>query len=752
MSDTATIPALMHFPLAKSLAKQGWRIRRSVMKLMPGESAGPGERKLAWFEKDGSLWYCSTWEQIEGDYVTVTRVVTASDFTKDDMLAEDWTVLGIECDLGAIDCACAGNDALASVPGYPVEAATQTINTSFDLLKANARMGLVGCTPGNLDGSCSCQEPSTPDTPSTPETPSTPSTTSPTVGTLSGGGSGLRGGSGSISPGGGGGANLPARGSVGGSSGGGSGGSSSKKQKTKKPKTTNSNSVTVTGSSDRDECYDSLEGTNPDRDPVSWSGNFTLNAEGDDLWFYTITFKSQIVAQGTCQPGEETGFGPLTVDLPNPGASYPIQVTCHKPFDDDSETTGSTNCQIPDYCSDRRTRDSRRSRTRTRDRARDRSRARSRRAAARRRTDTRRRTTARRRPADRRRSDARRPRRPDDRRRTSDRRRSAPPSYGITVTADADRTACYEPEEITDGHVPTVTFTGDFQINSDVEDPGTWHYTVTADGDEIGSGNCNGNESIPLPSYELHDASPGSHVTISVTADRTDGEGTANGSALGNVADECATCTGDHEHLDPESNECVCDEGYERISGTCMELCVGDHRHRDEGTLECVCDDGYEEYEGECVPVCGAAEHRDEGTGECVCDDGYERVSGVCVPVCGEHETRDGEGVCQCDAGYERVGGVCVAECGEHQHRNGEGVCVCDDNYEDVDGDCLPICGIAEHRDPGTGECVCDDGYERVGGICVAVCGANEHRDESGACVCDDGHIRDPETGLCVPE
>ena len=736
MSDTATIPALMHFPLARRLAEQGWRIRRSIMRLMPGQS---GDEMLAWFEYDAGLWYVHTWE----GYELVKRVVTAADFTSADMLAEDWTVLGIECDLAQIECGCAGVGALERVPPYPVDEATEDLTPTFDMLTPNARMGLVGCSPGNLDGSCSCQEPAT--------GPATDSSSDPSIG-LGGGGASLAGGS----PGRGGGVPLPGvpLPGGGGSGGGGGGGSGSGSKKPKKPKKRpqNSNSVSVDGDCDRTECYDSLEGTSPGRDPVHWAGGFTLHAEGSDLWFYTVVFKGRTVDQGTVRPGDYEDIY-LTVELPNPGASYAIQVRCHKPFDDSASATGNASCDIPDYCGARP-----RARSRDRSPRRDARRRDARRRPARRerRRDARRRPARReepRRPSNRRvvrprRGDDRRPRRPDDRRRT---RRDGGPSYGITVNETAGRTACYTEAELTEtGTVPLLTFNGDFTINSDSGDPGTWHYTIKADGETIGGGDCGGNESVIIPDYDTASATPGQHITFSVTASRTDGLGSANGAALGNVPEMCESCPGDHEHLNPETNECECDEGYERVGEDCMEECAGSNRHRDPDTLECVCDDGYEEYEGNCVPVCGIAEHRNE-EGECVCDDGYERVGGVCVPVCGEHETRDGEGVCQCDEGYERYGGDCVPECGANQHRNVEGACVCDDGYEDVDGDCLPICGIAEHRDPGTGECVCDDGYERVGGICVAVCGSNEHRVESGACECDAGYHRDG-SGVCVPD
>lgn len=709
MSDSSKIPPLMNFPMAQRLALVGWRIRRSVWNAMPtiltnltniGNTASlqltPGQRKLAWLEYRAGLWYISTWQEVPsgatlGEWVKTTtpRVVEADDMTVGDMSAEDWTVYDPGCDLSNQgDCPCALHALISSVPGYPKPQDFTDDSTPFDLFKANVRMGVVGCTVEALDGPCDCGGSSSSSSGGSTEGSKTDDSS------LGGGGS-------SGGDGGGDGGNF-----IGSGGGNTNGGTNPPPRPRPQPPEVTGYSVDVSLDCSQSACYHLSDyglteaGAVALSPPPSFSGVFSLNgpADGGALWFYSISFRGAVIATGLCSVGVGVGFDCGPVPSAQPGQTFGCVVNCSKPHTPLS-ASGSTTSSVPGWCPPDRSRPPSGPREPTPRRPDERRPSRARNP---RRPDDRRsrgpveRRGTPRRPDDRRPGERRPEERRPDARRRDDRRpsRRGPPTYGITVNINGDRSDCYTSAEVEPGVVPLITFSGDFVISAP---EGTWSYTLTFRGSSLPGGTCLAGESVTIPAQMIADATPGEHMTVTVHANRVDGEGTADGAALGNVPAECVTC-GPNEHPD-ESGSCVCNTGY----------------HRD-GSGNCVAD-----------PSCGANEHVDPVSHECVCVDGYHR---------------DGSGSCITDP-----------TCGANMHLDAEShLCVCNDGFVTEGGDCVIVCTAPnEHRDGDS--CVCNEGYYRDGGgSCMqsVVCGPNEIPDGFGGCVCADGYYRDG-TGSCVP-
>ena len=813
-----TIPSLMHFPLARRYAQglvdgQFYRIRRSIMNAQPtlltnltstGDTSSitlyPGVKKLAWFEYHAGLWYVTTWQEIGSPVTTdaatglaifgqkvinVTRVVTAADFTIADMQAEDWTILDVGCDLKTGACACATAALLAKVPTYPVpEDQGDSPEAPFDLAQGNARIGIAGCDT-TLNGDCTCAGTST-------TTTNTGTVSDPNLGGGGGGGGALGSGAGGDSSGAGGGGGLGGGGRLLNNLSGGTvspggdigGGNTPPKRPVKQPKPTSSNSVDVTVNGPMD-CYDKTQYTALSNGKVTldppphFFGSFTLNAPNDgSLWFFKVKFRGNVISTGQVAGGSNIGFDLGEQSDAQPGDSWPVMVDVHLPGQNPDDKSGSATCSVPGWCdasrsrtpdgtggrrgiSERRGTPARRSTARradsrrTDDRRRDGSR---RRDDSRRRDASRRDTTRRADPPRRPPTDVRRPaRRPDPPRRPA---RRPPPSYGISVEIYSDHPACYQDSEVTDGMVPGVNFTGSFAINAP---DGNWSYSVVFDGNEIDSGTVAATASKNI-NWNVNDAAPNDHYTVTVHANRIDADGVADGGTLANVKDRCTSCANPHEHLNVTTNSCDCDDTWYRDGdGNCVQdPSCGSHEHADPQSHACVCDDGYHrDSSGNCVenPNCSQHAHYDEASDQCVCDDGYTRSdSGICTQICGSNQHADTDGHCVCDDGFhldESENCVANPTCsGANEVLDiGSLQCVCASGFErNSNGDCVAVCGSNMHRDSGSGNCVCNDGYHDVSGDCVPDLTCPEHAHIEGAsCTCDAGY-HDNGSGGCDPD
>ena len=323
-----------------------------------------------------------------------------------------------------------------------------------------------------------------------------------------------------------------------------------------------------------------------------------------------------------------------------------------------------------------------------------------------------------------------------------------------------DHPACYQESEITDGKVPGIAFAGSFTVDAP---EGNWSYSVVFDGNEIDSGTVAATASKNI-NWNVNDASPNDHYTVTVHANRIDADGVADGGTLANVKDRCTSCTNPHEHLNVTTNSCDCDDTYYRDGdGNCVQdPACGSHEHADPQSHECVCDDGYHrDSGGTCVedPNCSQHAHYDQASDQCVCDDGYTRSdSGICTQICGSNQHDDGSGHCVCDDGFhldESENCVANPTCsGANEVLDvGSMQCVCASGFErNGNGDCVAVCGSNMHRDSGSGNCVCDDGFHDESGSCVPNLTCPEHAHiEGGSCVCDSGY-HDNGSGGCDPD
>lgn len=374
----ATGPALMHFPLAESYAFYGRRIRRASYAQMPPEevtvSTPSPSKPVRWFRYLGGLWFVVSWRITDGNVETFERVVEESDFGRDDMLAWDWTTLGPECELGSGDCACSGNTALLAVQPFSEEAVIEESGVTFDLRHGNTHQGDFGCVlppadprsdggwncecsgGGGGDGSGNCPPGFTrvngmcvPD--GDPPGPECPDCNGGNRATDGGGGKDGGGGGGNGGDGGGGGGDGNGGGGGGGGAGGGGGGRGRPPRPPRPPAPTCSCSLELTRG--RDGCYSKSEYTATPGGLTlvenQWSGHLTLNAQDDgSLWFYRVTFRGQILANGTMVPGDNIGVdtGAFSAE---PGQSFGMSAAVHKPLS--NETCGdSFECVFPDWC------------------------------------------------------------------------------------------------------------------------------------------------------------------------------------------------------------------------------------------------------------------------------------------------------------------------------------------------------------------------------------------------------------------
>lgn len=375
MSATGqTAPALMHFPLAEAYAFYGRRIRRAGWSELPPDSitdATPQPTNpVRWFSYVGGLWFVTSWRIAGGKVEQFERVVEAADFTKQDMLAWDWTTLGPECDVTGGDCQCSGNAALYSVPPFREDSVSDSLSGgTFDLRYANTHMGDFGCELPPADprqmggGNCSCATATmTPSATGSDSETGTNATNGQTTGTQLGGG-GSTGGSGSGSAGGGGSGSGSGGGGSGGGDGngsgsgggGGGGGGGGRPWKPPKPLATSA-SCSLDMTRERDSCYSKTDYTaNPagTADVTNrWFGHLTLNDPNDDgrtLWFYKVVFQTKVLISGTMKPGDNVAVDTDVVTA-EPGQSFGMVATCHKPFGE--SCSDDYECVFPDWCSD----------------------------------------------------------------------------------------------------------------------------------------------------------------------------------------------------------------------------------------------------------------------------------------------------------------------------------------------------------------------------------------------------------------
>ncbi|XP_064106582.1 latent-transforming growth factor beta-binding protein 4-like isoform X2 [Macrobrachium nipponense] len=160
---------------------------------------------------------------------------------------------------------------------------------------------------------------------------------------------------------------------------------------------------------------------------------------------------------------------------------------------------------------------------------------------------------------------------------------------------------------------------------------------------------------------------------------------------------------------------------------------------------------------------CGPNSHCQStpGSYECVCDAGYEKVNGDCVDV---NECDSGNNACLSNEYCANVPGsytctnMCDSNpCGPNSHCQstpGSYECVCDAGYEKVNGDCFDMCdsnpcGPNSHcqSTPGSYECVCDAGYEKVNGDCFDV---NECDSGNNACLSSEHCANVPGSYTCT--
>ena len=307
-----TAPPLMHFALAWYYLDAGYYIRRWGWD-------GTDHDKAWLLMRNGIVYYI-------GDGVDRicqgTKGATRGDVMAEDLLARDWTTLGIGCD-GASDCPCGDAILNSLIPALYTEDET---DVTLDLDNPNSTLGLGACDlpPRNwLDAlpsdGCDCFTPLDPDTPQRDLLPASNDNGSARGGS---GGGDSGGGSTSLTSGSGGG-------------GGGGGGGAVPKKKTK---TTGGASLvmTLTRTSDTPVSCDE-HGVCPAAAPngvYSWFGSATFSAPGNTNAWSTIlrvnsVFGITAVSLGNVSDGGTKTFGPIAMPAGlAPGAGFTVSVTC----------------------------------------------------------------------------------------------------------------------------------------------------------------------------------------------------------------------------------------------------------------------------------------------------------------------------------------------------------------------------------------------------------------------------------------
>lgn len=372
---TGTAPPLMHFPLARRYLLAGYAMRRAAW------TGLAGQHELAWIRHYGGGLYL----YVNGEGA---RVVRNTDVTATDLRAWDWTMLPPTCDFDAVLCACQGNAALFSLPGYPESEADTPAET--DLLSApNLRMGISGCALPPADwrkratDQCDCAPPRVrdPDNPDGPQCP--PGTTlkfgvcvpdgdppppcppgstringvcvptgNPGDGT-GGPGGGNGGGSGSDSDGSDAGGSGGSGGSGSGSSSGGGGGGGNRGGGNKRPQSPPSPSFEVDGELlSGPSCYDSPTCATGQRYSVSvtiTAENFNSN-DGDSFsnWFWSITLKGQ-VRNGTVNHGGNFN-AEFVLENVLAGQTFMASVLVYKPVRNGASKRLNTEVKMPPCC------------------------------------------------------------------------------------------------------------------------------------------------------------------------------------------------------------------------------------------------------------------------------------------------------------------------------------------------------------------------------------------------------------------
>merc|ERR1712139_287715 len=100
---------------------------------------------------------------------------------------------------------------------------------------------------------------------------------------------------------------------------------------------------------------------------------------------------------------------------------------------------------------------------------------------------------------------------------------------------------------------------------------------------------------------------------------------------------------------------------------------------------------------------------------KCICDDGTERIGGTCVPKCNDNEERQPDGSCKisdCPEGTHRLpghGDTCFIKCPKNQIHDSKdpSICKCPKGMEsqDAEGNCRTPCGPGQNRN-SNGVCV----------------------------------------------
>ena len=373
---TGSAPPLMHFPLARRYLMAGYALRRATW------TGASGEHELAWVSYQGGLYL---YRNASG-----VRVVRSTDVGAADLRAWDWTLLGPECDIDALICACAGNAVLYSLPGYPLR--DSDLLTADEIRSPNARMGIAGCAlppadwtkratadcacaPGGggpdgpepplcppgfslANGICVPDEPDVPcpagwvrvgtncRPPDEPRPPGEPPRDPGTGGGGGGGGSGGTGGNGGGGGGNGGGAGGGG-GTGGGTGGSGGGGRPPPKRPSRAPEATFN--VAVTRLTDDCSTATDCPFSRLDNTFTVEVTNFASN-DGDTfgLWFWSITLAGQ-TRSGTVADGGNFN-AVFTLRGRQPGQTFHANVRAYKPVRNGGSGQGTSQCSMQRCC------------------------------------------------------------------------------------------------------------------------------------------------------------------------------------------------------------------------------------------------------------------------------------------------------------------------------------------------------------------------------------------------------------------
>lgn len=155
--------------------------------------------------------------------------------------------------------------------------------------------------------------------------------------------------------------------------------------------------------------------------------------------------------------------------------------------------------------------------------------------------------------------------------------------------------------------------------------------------------------------------------------------------------------------------------------------------------------------------------------GECVCNNGFTKVNGLCIQSskCGANSYDNGLGFCVCNSGfYKATNGSCLAgtPCPPSSSRNEKGECVCDAGltkyadycakcplgaiFDNATQKCVYVCGENSAYNTVQQKCLCLTGYGITNKVC-AKCPANYFVQNNYCVTCPVNSILSSTTKKC---